>query len=574
MYKIALIHAVPYNYNYNSSLALSYLKTYIEKNLNLPVDIRICSSEEDIIEFFPQLLGISATTSVIMEAVAMAGRVKKQTKAMVVLGGYHITFLPEEIERDCFDIGVIGEGEKTFTELIEALALNKSYSEIKGIVYKKNGRAHINPPRPLLNVEEIPTPDKGRVIYIEGKSSVLSSRGCPYGCKYCSSTAFWKKVRYFSPETVVNEIKWNHEYLGADEIIFEDDLFIYPEERLHKIVDLLENEGLLSKIKFLGQVRSNLVTPTVMSALKRLNFNHIRFGAESGSDRILKMYKPGSSVEHNQKLIDMAVESGLNVSAFFMLGFIGEEKEDILQTISFIKKNEKHLDFIDSSVFLFQAFPGTEVWNNLDSKFKADIIENQRWNELGMLFPLDMDGWGKFLYFNDAIPRNEFIELIQLHLSKWIFKHNDWQTLRYKLNWTIENEQPSQETLAWYQKMIWYVEKVEEILNEGHGCLLYGAGQIGRDCVSNLPFWVKYWLSDTRLRFGGVVDKNYKSLPAYLDGDVPVLPVEAALKDSNEKILITAPDYFEEIQDALLGLGVAKSRIIPVPKKFPDVGGA
>jgi len=562
MYKIALINARNNKY-FNKRifpLSLCYLKTYAEMHIDMPMDIRIFGLEDvsDMIDFSPHLLGISSTTPIFNNAIEIAQKARKSIETVIVLGGYHITFLPEEINRDCFDIGVIGEGEKTFTELIIALSSNSPIRNIHGIVYKENSRTIITPQQKALTANDIVIPTSGRFID-EEYTGIFSSRGCFFHCRFCSSTKFWNKFNYLTPEAVVNEIRWNYEILGSSHIAFLDDLFIHPAERLYSIINLLNREGLLSKIKFWGNIRANLMTPSIFEALKRMNFGSLCFGAESGSNRILKLYKPGASVEINQRCIDMAVSYGIPISGYIMCGFPEETIEDLLLTAKFIERNIDCCSF--QQISLFQPYPGTDAWASLSENVKHDIIENQKFEQMGYDFRLNDFNFDNALYFNEDIPRNQFIELIKTNFQKYL-QFPEHLSITYarmnKIGKITESEH------RWFKRMLWYIEQIENICNAGGGMLLYGAGDYCKDIINRLP-------QTLCLRLGGIIDSSYETLPAKI-GIIPVCPPSAALRDENEKILITSINYKDEIYSQLLSMGVQKHRIITLPEQFNFFG--
>jgi len=556
MYKIALMNASSKYFNRRTSpLSLCYLKTYAEMHIDIPMDIRIFEFDgvSDMIDFSPHLLGISSTTPTFNNAIEIAQKARRNIETVIVLGGYHISFLPEEINRNCFDIGVIGEGEKTFTELIIALSNNSPIRNIHGIVYKENAHTIITPQRKALTTNDIVIPTSGRFIN-DGFTDIFSSRGCFYHCRFCSSTKFWTKYNFLTPEAVVNEIRWNYEVLGSSHIVFLDDLFIHPEERLYSIIDLLNREGLLSKIKFSGHIRANLMTRSIFEALKRMNFDTINFGAESGSNRILKLYKPGASVEINQRCIDMAISYGFQIHAYIICGFPGETSDDLLLTAKFIERNITCSEF---QISLFQPYPGTDAWDFLSENVRHDIIENQKWEQMGLDFRVKGFDLNNALYFNEDIPHSQFMELIKTNFQKYL-QFPEHLSITYARRNKIGKITEYEHRL--YKRMIWYIEQIENICNAGERLLLYGAGSDCKDIISWLP-------EALCLRLGGIIDRSYETLPARI-GLILVCPPSAALRDENEKILITSINYKDEIYSQLLSMGVQKHRIITLPEQF------
>ena len=526
MYKIALLQAGNDALNVVKSvpLGLSYIKTYVEAHSEVEVDIRIYDDTDSITQFSPHLVGISSMTPFFNDAIRIGQKIRKITDATIVLGGYHITALPEEIKHDCFDIGVIGEGEKTFTELINALNANTPLKHVNGLVYKDNGIIRHTQKRELLKPIEIMMPISGRLPLEEQALNMMTSRGCLYNCKFCDSSKFYGSysLRYLSPEAVVREIYYLHKTFNAKKIQIFDDIFIYPEDRLHAIVKLLEQEDLNNKIEFTGFVRSNLVNDSIFELLKRMNMNHISVGFESGSDRILKIYKPGVSVEDNQRCIDLAISHGIKVTPFIMVGMIGETEDDLLKTASFIKRNKQNFTSICQNIHFFIVLPGTEIWNSLDEEMRLSIINEQKWEHFK---PNSKNS----MYFNDAIiPHSRFVEIIETHFPAGTFcDSNQYQKKLIKL---IE---------AHYDK---------------NGVLLYGAGNMGENVINHLQ--------QVGISVNGIIDSHYNSLPPLLNGKVSILSPEAAMCSITEKIFISSMTFHDEIVKQLLLMGIKEHRII------------
>ena len=235
-------------------LGLMSISAYLKKYGNFH-DIRLLDSNcQDIYQSFEptDIVGIGAVTQDIKNAIHFADFVKSKSDIPVVLGGVHISTyckLPEP-----FDVGVIGEGEETMLELMQLLDFSKdNLKRVKGICYNEKGTTVFTKPRELItDLDKIPIPDrdmanldfylqKRQIIpYHKGRSlTMISSRGCPFNCVFCSTRLHWKKFRAFSAERVIEEIELLIRKYNVEIIHIFDDLFIADKKRLsiiHKFI--------------------------------------------------------------------------------------------------------------------------------------------------------------------------------------------------------------------------------------------------------------------------------------------------------------------------------------------------
>jgi radical SAM superfamily enzyme YgiQ (UPF0313 family) len=195
---------------------------------------------------------------------------------------------------------------------------------------------------------------------IDPAGSLITSRGCPYNCKFCSSSALWqRKFRFFSAKRVAKEILLLYKEYGYRNISIYDDLFSINKERLKEIVEQLAKRGLLGKIRFEIYGRANCFTEEIAYLLKRMGVKNITFGFETGSKRMLSYLKgSGIKIEDSINAIKVARKYGLNPRGFFMIGSPTETLSDVRKTMDFIRTYLKK-DFI---IYQTIAFPGTEVW--------------------------------------------------------------------------------------------------------------------------------------------------------------------------------------------------------------------
>jgi radical SAM superfamily enzyme YgiQ (UPF0313 family) len=208
---------------------------------------------------------------------------------------------------------------------------------------------------------------------------LLSSRGCPYKCRYCASTIFWKGIRFFSPEYVVEELKMLISEYSPNQICFYDDLFIANKKRLSRIVDLVKKEGINKKAEFFVTLRANLVDEETVKLLKEMNVISTNIGLESGNPRILQHLKNKITLEDNIRAIEIMKRYHLNIGGSFIIGSPDETKEEILETLSFIKSNNITST---SRVYILTPLPGTYFWEH--ALKKGLVSENMDWKKLNI----------------------------------------------------------------------------------------------------------------------------------------------------------------------------------------------
>jgi len=281
---------------------------------------------------------------------------------------------PESLDKD-MDIGVLGEGEVTFLELINSLIQRgelrpDALSGIPGIVYWESDKLHTTKKRELIRLlDEIPFPDRSLFGINVNKAYMFSSRGCPYNCIFCASSRLWEKVRFYSAEYVFNEIKELIYRYGVKKINFADDLFIADRKRIEELGMLLEREGLTKKVQFHVSARANLINDALCSALKKINVAGISLGLESGSPEILNYLKgPSVTIQDNVNAIETIKKHGLYCYGSFVIGAPIDTRETILQTLDFIVKSA-----IDKIVVnVLTPLPGTELYRQKAGELLTD----------------------------------------------------------------------------------------------------------------------------------------------------------------------------------------------------------
>jgi anaerobic magnesium-protoporphyrin IX monomethyl ester cyclase len=308
---------------YYPSLGISYIGTYILKHLQ-DVDIIVIDGLlEDPVEVVkrekPDMIGISSTTLEFSNAIEIAQAIKSNIRAPIVIGGVHISALPNTLPK-CFNVGVIGEGEQTMLELTQLylqyndLPVNE-LKKISGLVfYDSDGKIRLTKPKEFIKpLDEIPHPNlelfnikyylkpRHHLPGMFGKGvHIITSRGCPYKCVFCGGANFWQTVRLHSAEYVVEEIRNLIIKYDVECINILDDLFVTSKNRLIKIVKLIKEEKINERVKFGCQMRADLLDDEMAKLLKEMNVVYLGFGLESGSEKILTYLKKSTTtVESN-----------------------------------------------------------------------------------------------------------------------------------------------------------------------------------------------------------------------------------------------------------------------------------
>jgi len=311
------------------ALGIGYLKS------NCKFDVKIVHEKKDLNNC--DIIGLSSNAWGVSEAVDILN----SCDIPIIIGGQ--ATLWKDLEKYNFKYIVKGEGELSFNSILNGTENNK-------IVQKKN----------ILNIDDLNFPERGEC----GKViPILSSRGCPWSCHFCSSTKFWGKVRYHSPEYFITEVEYIlKKYKKAEVLYILDDLFISDKKRFYKIYELWMKKEFNKKLKLSSFIRSNLFDIDIAKAMQKMGFVDVRFGAESGSNRILKILNKQATVEDHQKTIDICNLIGMNVRASFMYDIPGETEKDRILTRNFKIKNRGKL--YQGGSYKFMPFPGTKFYNN------------------------------------------------------------------------------------------------------------------------------------------------------------------------------------------------------------------
>jgi anaerobic magnesium-protoporphyrin IX monomethyl ester cyclase len=318
------------------------------------------------------IVGITAMTPTIGAALNIARLLKQaKPKAVIVFGGAHPTLLPEETltASPAVDIVIRGEGDAAVIELLHTLEENHSPESVAGISYRVEKKVvHTTDRTSSVAMDSLPFPAYHLLPWKKYKphpphgmampfAAMVTSRGCPYHCAYCSKPVFGSRFRAQSPERVVEEMAYLKRKFGVKEIAFYDDSFTLDKKRVHAIAATIIDKGL--KIAWTCETRVNLVDEELLRHMNQAGCYAVAYGIESASPEIIRTLQKDITLEQVNKAVRDSHEAGLQVIGYFMLGSPGETTETIRQTIDFAKKLK--VDFAQFSVTT--PFPGTDLFD-------------------------------------------------------------------------------------------------------------------------------------------------------------------------------------------------------------------
>lgn len=305
----------------------------------------------------------------------------------VIVGGPDPPYYAEAYLEHGADVVVIGEGEETLAELLPALAMGgERLGGIAGIVYRDGeGRVQRTAPRPLLaDLDALPLPDRGAIDYARyldawrhhhgyGPASLITARGCPFRCTWCSHSVFGHTLRKRSPQHVAQEVAWLQEHFRPDALWYADDVFNIDRKWLRAYAGELERRDL--RLPFECICRADLLSDELLGLLRTMGCFRLWIGSESGSQRLLDAMQRRVKIEQVQAMTRLAKRHGIETGMFLMWGYEDENGDDIAQTIEHVKKAAP--DIVLTTV----SYPikGTEYYARMEEQQR--IVEDGPWAE-------------------------------------------------------------------------------------------------------------------------------------------------------------------------------------------------
>lgn len=382
-------------------LGLGYLAAVLEKN-GYEIDVIDCQVLKCSYEEFrnkisksrqPDIVGITSTTLTYKSALQIA-KIAKEVwpECLTLLGGSHVTFWDKQALEECPYLDIIArkEGEVTMLELAERVEKGGDFSDVLGITMRKDGKIIKNKDRPYIeNLDDLPFPahhlwpmelllKHGSVIF-----PLMTSRGCVYWCDFCSTVRmFGRHYRMRSPKNVVDEIEYLQRTFGAHQFTFYDDAFTVDQDRAAKICNEITKRKL--KVEWDCETRVDMVTKDLLRTMKEAGCFAIWFGVESGSQPVLDAMRKGITPAQTIKAFKWAKEVGLMTVAGVVLGFPGETKETIWETVKFIERIKPG----DVGYYIATPYPGTPLYEQVVREGRLKIHDFNRFDTATPVFDL------------------------------------------------------------------------------------------------------------------------------------------------------------------------------------------
>lgn len=398
--KVLLIKPSNLSDHIQPSLGLGYLAAQIRNDH----DVRIVDCIKENIagpqllrvleEFKPDLVGSQCYSMDLPTLKPILETVKSFSQDIVtIVGGAHATSAPyhtmEYFGRELLDFVFLGEGEIGFPMLLSELErrAGPDFGKVPGLGVVENARLQVNPGMEaedldtlgmpawdLIMPESYPFSPHGVVCKNFPIAPVMATRGCPYKCTFCASAN--TKLRKRSVNLILEEVKLLYHRHGIREFHMIDDNFTMDMKYAKALLTGLIKLDLGASWATPNGVRLDRLDRELLELMKEAGFYSIAVGIESGSDRIRMKMKKGSSTEKVRKDLQMVRSvRGIDVTGFFILGFPGERREDIEQTLRFSRELPLHRAAFHS----FIPLPGTEVWSQMEASGELQRVDWERY---------------------------------------------------------------------------------------------------------------------------------------------------------------------------------------------------
>ena len=348
----------------------------------------------------PDAVGISALTWTIPSAYQLAEAVKEDSPdTPVILGGPHVSALPRRTLRECgaIDSAILGEGERTFPEFLGHLfskGMGPEMENLSGVAYRHGGEAAgdtepvyfedldalPHPARHLFPLSEYVKWSKNFEARRTPVASMITSRGCPHRCTFCTRVNNGVRHRARSPGSVVEEMGELAE-MGFNEVQIVDDNFTHDRGRVHEICGLIREREIDLTFQLANGMRVDHVTPELMQDMYDAGFYSIHFGVESGDDEVLRGIRKGITVDQVREAVRITREIGYELNLFFVIGLPGSTMESEERTLALMEELGLPVTYS-----VCTPYPGSPIWEEMGDRM--DDVTWDRFDEGDVADPL------------------------------------------------------------------------------------------------------------------------------------------------------------------------------------------
>lgn len=324
--------------------------------------------EKELLSFKPDIVGISQWTHnrhISLELAKMCRATLPD--CIIVMGGGHATFCYEDALTEDSPVNAVvrGEAEVTLLELVSAIASKTPWHSIDGLAFRSNGTIVTTPARANIdNLDRLPLParylDSSIGLDLEFQSEfIVTTRGCPSTCFFCSSPDFWgKKVRFRSPEAIVEEILYIRQKYGLIYFSIRDDTFTADRKRVLEFCALLQQQK--AHVLWNCQSRVTAIDEELVIAMKRAGCECMQLGVESGSPRMLQQLGKRIAPDQIEQACAVIRNIGINLSVYLISDIPGESAEDIRQSIDLVRLIQPDDGYVSPLAY----YPGTRLYKD------------------------------------------------------------------------------------------------------------------------------------------------------------------------------------------------------------------
>ncbi|HOX29510.1 MAG TPA: radical SAM protein, partial [bacterium] len=375
-------------------ISLAYIAAALDK-AEIPVtffdDYTTGGDRSDLIDFIkrdaPDVVGLSCVTSTAPRTYDIAAEIRNNFPSVkIVMGNLHPSVFHKEIlNKGLADAVVIGEGEETIVDLVRAYENGAELSKVLGIAYNTDEGPVVNTPRPFIqDLDSLPYPawklfptERYKLFNFARVKNpgtlVLGSRGCPFGCNFCSLKVMGRARRMRSAASIADEFEHLFNEFGYVQPSFIDPIFPFSEKEATEFSNEIMRRGLQKKLTWITETRVDLVNENMLRLLKEAGLSRIMYGFETGTEVGLHSIKKSFTMDKAREAVEMTKKAGIEIIGFFMIGVPEDSKESIEKTIRYAKSLD--IDFAKFTVF--SPFPGTQVYD--DMKKNGRIPDNEEW---------------------------------------------------------------------------------------------------------------------------------------------------------------------------------------------------
>lgn len=413
-------------------LGISYVSAALKEAGH---DVTVLDADLGTVSYDPKeydLIGLSAKAGKSLRFILdHIKEIRETSETRIVVGGPLVTAMPERwLKETQADYIIQGEGEITMVRLANAIANGNAYGEIPGLGFHVGKKIKVNPIEYIQDLDTIPRPDF-EAFDIEHYLSFMApeltdrhitlftSRGCPYGCKFCSRP-FGVRWKGQSPKKVYSDLKYFVDKYKVKSVYFHDDNFMYHENRVKEICKLIKPLN----IKWGCEARAHNIKKEIVRAMKDAGCVWIRLGLESGSPDMLKAMNKGITLEISKRAVQVLVEEGVAIKAGFMVGMPGETIRDAKLTLKFIRWIYKQDNTAILFMYHYTPRPNTE-WYWLAVSYGMDHYSLEDWAKLDKY---------EQTYYNMSMMKEKQINRIiftTLVYDALLRKNGIWRAIRF-----------------------------------------------------------------------------------------------------------------------------------------------